>query len=255
MVKIVYILGTTRSGTSAIRNALATTRYKGYGEGHLIDILTEIISVVRREARANEGAKVAGNGVSALRERVLIRHFFHGYERYLVENLGSSHLLDKTPNIHPIAHAPDLLAFHQHARFIHCARRHVDNLQSKRKKFRDKPFANQCTEWAECHRAWERVKPQLGNSYIEFDHHDLVTDREGTCRSMAELLELDEAETQRMIAYLESERPQATAPGADLDRFLKFSEIDWSEEDKDSFLSICGPVGDKLGYGLETYFA
>jgi hypothetical protein len=255
LIRIVYILGTTRSGTSAIRNALATTRYRGYGEGHLVEVLTDTIASVRNVARGSEAAKVQGNGVSALRERVLIRHFFHAYERYLVENLGATFLLDKTPNIHPIAHAPDLLAFHQSAKFIHCARRHVDNLQSKRRKFRATPFANQCLEWAECLRAWEKAKPQLGDAWIEFDHHHLVTDREATCARIAALLDLDAAETQKMVEYLESERPQASAPGAELDRFLKFSEVDWPDEDKDTFLKLCGPEGDRMGYGLETYWA
>jgi hypothetical protein len=77
-VQIVYILGSTRSGTSAVRNALAETRYKGYGEGHLVKILVDLIASVRRERVTGQGATIQGNGLNALRERVLIRHFFHG---------------------------------------------------------------------------------------------------------------------------------------------------------------------------------
>ena len=40
MTTILYILGSTRSGTSALRNAIAGTRYKGFGEGHLVPILS-----------------------------------------------------------------------------------------------------------------------------------------------------------------------------------------------------------------------
>lgn len=254
-MQIVYILGSTRSGTSAVRNALAETRYKGYGEGHLIQIVIEMIATVRRERASGQGAAIAGNGLNALRERVLIRHFVHAYERYLIESLGSTMLMDKTPNIIPIQNAPDLYAFHQKAKFLHCARRHVDNIQSKLKKFPDQSFASQCREWAECHLAWGRAKPDLGESYVEFDFMDMVVRREETCQRIGDLLELTAEEVAALVTYLENERPQSSTPDRDLNRFLKFSDMTWSDEDKATFERICVPVGADLGYGLETYYA
>jgi len=254
-VQIVYILGSTRSGTSAVRNALAETRYKGYGEGHLVKILVDLIACVRRERVTGQGATIQGNGLNALRERVLIRNFFHGYERYLTESLGGSFLMDKTPNIIPIQNAVDLHTFHQKATFLHCARRHVDNIQSKLKKFPDQSFASQCREWAECHLAWERAKPGLKGSYVEFDFMDMVVKRHEVCQNIGDLLGLDAHEVKAVFDYLENERPQSATPDRDLARFLKFSEMTWSDADKDVFLRVCGPVGDKLGYGLESYYA
>ncbi len=252
---IVYILGSTRSGTSAVRNALAETRYRGYGEGHLVQILVEMIATVRRERVSGQGAAIQGNGLNALRERVMIRHFFHAYERYLSESLGSTLLMDKTPNIIPIQSAVDLYTFHQNATFLHCARRHVDNIQSKLKKFPNQSFISQCREWAECHLAWERAKPDLGESFFEFDFMDMVARRQETCEHIGDLLKLTPEEVTAFATYLENERPQSATPDRDLNRFLKFSDMDWSDEDKDAFLRICVPVGEKLGYGLETYYA
>jgi len=157
---------------------LAETKYKGYGEGHLVKILVDLIASVRTERSMGQGALVLGNGLNALRERVLIRHFFHGYERYLTESLGSTFIMDKTPNIIPIQNAPDLASFHQNAKFLHCARRHVDNIQSKLKKFPGQSFISQCREWAECNLAWERVKPDLGDKCVDFDFRDMVGKRQ-----------------------------------------------------------------------------
>ena len=42
--RMLYVLGSTRSGTSALRNAITRTRYKGYGEGHMEPMLAEIIA-------------------------------------------------------------------------------------------------------------------------------------------------------------------------------------------------------------------
>lgn len=254
-MQIVYILGSTRSGTSAVRNALAETRYRGFGEGHLVQIVVEMMATVRRERASGQGSAIPGNGLNALRERVLIRHFVHAYERYLIESLGSTLLMDKTPNIIPIQNAPDLYTFHQKAKFLHCARRHVDNIQSKLKKFPEQSFASQCREWAECHLAWARAKPDLGESFVEFDFMDMVVRRQETCQRIGDLLELTAEEVSALVTYLENERPQSSTPDRDLNRFLKFSEMTWSDEDKDTFLRVCVPVGETLGYGLESYYA
>ena len=254
-LNIVYVLGSTRSGTSAVRNALAETKYKGYGEGHLVKILVDVVATVRTERSMGQGALILGNGLNALRERVLIRHFFHEYERYLTESLGSTFIMDKTPNIIPIQNAPDLASFHQNAMFLHCARRHVDNIQSKLKKFPGQSFISQCREWAECNLAWERVKSDLGERYVDFDFMDMVVKRQETCQRIGDLLGLTDAEVSAVVTYLENERPQSADPSRDVNRFLKFSDMTWTDEEKEIFLRICAPVGDKMGHGLETYYS
>lgn len=254
MIEILYILGSTRSGTSALRNALSKTRYKGFGEGHLVPIIGDIMQAVRDHRAGGLGAQTPGNGLYELRENVLIRHLFHGYEGYLVSVLGAKTLMDKTPTITPIHLAPDLNRFHQAPRFIHCARRHVDNVQSKLKKFPDRTLEQHCQEWVGCNVEWLEVKKSLNGNFVDFDFYDLVTDQEGTSRRIAEYLGLDEAEITAMKDYLISQRPQG-ATDRDLTKFLKLSEMDWSDEEKKAFIEICGPAGEELGYGMESYYA
>lgn len=254
MIEILYILGSTRSGTSALRNALSKTRYKGFGEGHLVPILDDIVRTVRTHRIDGLGARTPGNGLFDLRENVLIRHLFHGYEGYLSSVLESEMLMDKTPTITPIRFAPELNRFHQAPRFIHCARRHVDNIQSKLKKFPDRTLEQHCQEWAACNAAWLDVKKQLEDNFLAFDFYDLVTDQAGTSRRIAEYLGLDAQETTAMTEYLISQRPQG-ATDRDLTQFLKLSEMGWSDQEKEAFVEICGPVGELLGYGFEDYFA
>jgi len=253
MIEVLYILGSTRSGTSALRNALSKTRYRGFGEGHLVPILDDLVRTVRTHRIDGLGARTPGNGLSELRENVLIRHLFHGYEGYLEAVLESRTIMDKTPTITPIRFAPDLNRFHQAPRFIHCARRHVDNIQSKLKKFPERTIEQHSQEWAACNAAWLEVQKQLGDNCLSFDFYDLVTDQAGTSQRIAAYLGLDEDETAAMTEYLISQRPQGTSD-RDLTRFLKLSEMDWTDEEKAVFVEICGPVGELLGYGLEDYF-
>ena len=251
MVKMVYILGSTRSGTSALRNAVARTRYRGYGEGHMSRMLNELITAVREhEARSKPDR---GNAHSKMRRTKLLRHLFAGYEGYLAEQMKTEYVLDKTPDLQTIQMAPRLNVLHSDVKFIHCARRHVDNIQSKLKKFPEQSFQQSCRTWARCNESWLDVKEKLEGRYLEFDFYDLSTDPARIAGMIAEFLELDASEQEVMATYLQGERPQAAAD-RDLTRFLKWSDLDWSDKDRALFEEICVPVGQRLGYGLDSYF-
>jgi len=253
-IQLLYILGSTRSGTSALRNAISETRYAGYGEGHLVPMLQGLISVVRHHKHEGVGCDTSGNGLFLMKEHVMIRHLVHAYEMYLRESIGVSTILDKTPTVDPISAAPDLNNFHEAPRFIHCSRRHIDNILSKQKKFPDASFVKQCTEWARCNSAWMDSKTKLSGNYVDFDYFDLVNDTRETCKRIGTYLELDNQEIDAMVNYLVSKRPEG-APGRDLTRFKKLSETPWSDEQREQFQAICGEVGEQLGYGMEEYFA
>lgn len=249
---IVYVLGSSRSGTSALRNAICMTRYNGYGEGHMQPLLSRIVSAV--EGYGDPEANKTGNARDRLDAEALLRHLFAGYEAYLAEQQTSGYLLDKTPTSQIVAAVPMLNRYHSAPKFIFCARRHVDNISSKVRKFPNKPFANQCKTWAGCNRSWVELKDQLDGNYLDFDFHELTTAPETIARRIALYLDLSAAEEVAIAAYLTSARPQSDDPGRDLTGYLKFSELDWSAEDKETFLRICGPVGEAMGYGLEHYF-
>lgn len=256
MTTILYILGSTRSGTSALRNAIADTRYKGFGEGHLVPVLTEIIDSVRSNSATGLGADVPGNGLSCLRGDDLLRSLFAGYERYLADFLQSPYIVDKTPTVTPIRAAADLARFHSNAKFIHCSRRHVDNVQSKLKKFPDKALENHAREWADCHDAWFEARHVLqdrASGFLEINFHEMAEDPSGTAARIGRYLELDPREISAVETYLQSQRPQANQD-RDLTKFLKLSELQWNETDKQRFVEITSKVGMILGYGLESYY-
>lgn len=256
MTTILYILGSTRSGTSALRNAIAGTRYKGFGEGHLVPILSEMIDSVRRYAKCGLGADVPGNGLSGLKADELIKALFAGYERYLADRLHATHIVDKTPTITPILAAPDLAAYHSDAKFIHCSRRHLDNIQSKVKKFPEQTLENHVREWTECHQAWFTTRQMLearGQEFLEVNFSEMAEDPSGVADRIGEYLGLDAEEIGYVESYLQSQRPQANKD-RDLTQFLKLSDLKWSEADKRSFVEITSQVGRTLGYGLEHYY-
>ncbi|MDP2518849.1 sulfotransferase [Shimia thalassica] len=252
-MQIVYVLGSTRSGTSALRNAIAETRFSGYGEGHLTPILSDLLDNIEGHRVSGTGAAERGTGLFSLKPNVLIRHFFHGYERYLASQFESEFIVDKTPTVDPIRMAPLLNKYHVNAKFIYCVRRHVDNVQSKRKKFADHPFPSHCREWAACHESWLKSKVELNDNFLEMDFHRLVTEPSRVAQEIATYLELPEPEMRDIEEYLLQARPE-TSKNRDLTQFLKLSEIPWTSEEKQIFQRICGKVGTQLNYGYDTYF-
>lgn len=255
MIEIVYILGSTRSGTSALRNGLCQTRFTGYGEGHLVPILRDIIGVVDRHKTEGLGSDVAGNGLYRMDRDAMLRHLFRGYERYLSTRFKKKKgcVVDKTPTLVPIQAAPDLNRFHSTPHFIYCARRHLDNVQSKIRKFPGQSLEQHCREWVKCNESWLEVRERMNGNYLAFDFHDMATDPMGVATRIGSYLSLTAEDTAGLGAYLVSKRPQTTED-RDLTQFLRLSDIDWTDEDKDTFVRICGPLGDRLGYGMEEYF-
>ncbi|WP_172332408.1 sulfotransferase [Mangrovicoccus sp. HB161399] len=253
VISVTYILGSTRSGTSALRNALAETRYVGFGEGHLVPILEDIFSVVKRHREEGLGANVPGNGLHNLKQNVFLRCIVHGYERYLQTELRGTWIMDKTPTIDPIRLSPSLNEFHEDAKFIHCARRHVDNVQSKLKKFPDRNLEQHCQEWAQCNLKWLEVRQKLNGNFFDFDFFELSNSPDKISEGIGQYLELDGVEVEKMAQYLRSQRPQSHAK-RDLTKYLKLSEMPWSDREKEAFVRICGPVGKRLGYGFEDYW-
>jgi hypothetical protein len=81
MVEICYVLGTMRSGTSAVRNALTRTKFKGPGEGHLVPVLADILGVVHKQKNSGLRAKGSGNGLFRMSEHEMATSILLGYEQ------------------------------------------------------------------------------------------------------------------------------------------------------------------------------
>lgn len=253
-MRILYILGSTRSGTSALRNAITTTRFAGYGEGHLVPLLKDYLEATRKHKTDGLGASEAGTGIHQLRRDVFLRHIFHGYERYLVGQLKSEDVLDKTPTVEPIRMVPQLARYHAKALFVHCSRRHVDNVLSKLRKFPDITLERACREWAGCHVAWLENRLELGDNKLELENRELATEPDTVAERLGSYLELDTEEIEAIADKLSNGRPEQTSD-RDVGDFVPIEETGWSEEEQDLVRSICGPVGARLGYGFDRFWA
>ena len=253
MVEICYILGTTRSGTSALRNALTQTKFKGDGEGHLVPLLADILAVVHKQKTSGLGANSSGNGIFRMSEYEMGISIFLGYEQDLQKIYGSEFIVDKTPTIELLKFSPYLNRFHSAAKFIHCARRHIDNIISKCRRFPEIPFDIHCREWIDCSLSWEEKKLQVLGNLIEFYYFDLVNNVNRVSIRVANYLALSEEERDTFSNHIGIQRAEGSNE-TDFGRVARFSDVEWTDKDKIDLMRICGPRGLQVGYGLDYYF-
>src|SRR5579862_8917444 len=96
---VVFVLGSTRSGTSAVRHAIAATRYRGAGEGHVAGLAAKLHDAVTAYYGSHQAAREQGTLLSKIPENdwhegvnVLFRQVVEKYS-------PGQFVIDKTPTI------------------------------------------------------------------------------------------------------------------------------------------------------------
>jgi hypothetical protein len=242
----VFILGSARSGTSAVTLALLTaTRYKGYGEGHFFDVLAPLTVALYRYLPSNTEER---NRLTTLSR--LAPDFVHdGLSAIMIT--AAHHLfpdgywLDKTPNTNMIHLAPRLLQIWPNAKFVFMKRRGVDNVASRLRKF-PYDFARNCREWAAAMEAWLSVRASLADSSIELDQATVALQPDLAADELATLLSLPPIERKRIEHLLATERVQQT--GNATAGPTPLHEMGWRPDWVEAFRQICGPMMTAFGY-------
>jgi hypothetical protein len=251
--EVVYILGSTRSGTSALRNALCTTRYKGNGEGHFIGLIYAFRKVLADFYASHKQAIDTGSLLTHVPEDAVRDSLFAIGRRAYTDSWPGGYILDKTPNIEPIRAIGMIETMWPKIHFLFCARRGIDNVLSKQRKWPAAQFPNLCREWQEIILEWERRKSAIKSPWLEVDFFDLEQDPKGTSVKIAELLRLNAVESESIFQYLMENRPERTGekPGT----CTRLLDTPWSDEQRQVFIRTCGDAMRLRGYGWDAYWA
>jgi hypothetical protein len=174
----VFVLGAARSGTSAIAQALvATTRYVGHEEGHLLDLTSAMVQLVAHhyQDRAEEWRDRQNTMIAAVSAEFFeagIRHIFVELARTL---FPAGWWLDKTPRPAMIIAAPILRRIWPEARFIFMKRRGIENIISRMTKFPALSFEDHCRDWRAAMESWVAIRDALAGAAIEIDQLAMAT--------------------------------------------------------------------------------
>jgi hypothetical protein len=251
-----FVVGAPRSGTSALFAALSrTTRYRGFGEGHLLDIAARLNS----EITAHIAYKHRIQSVEAVAQCHLARHSdtrlrsgLHLLLRVAAGGYTTRYWIDKTPSREMVQSVPILAETWPNARFIYLKRRGIENLMSRLRKFPRISFEAQCLDWAAIMSDWRKSRLSIPGRFVEIEQRSLLCDPAGAAAMVGALIGLGPPEIAALAASLSGERAEMTDPTARI--IAGIAETGWSEEMIETFRAICGPEMQAYGYTWDASY-
>ncbi len=252
----VFVLGSVRSGTTAICKALANgTRYQGFAEGHVLDVAIRLINAIAAHFEKKDpwippevsaGYHLGQIGPDRLYAEtiLLIQRLTAGYT--------TPYFFDKTPTYQMIASVPILADAWPQARFIFMKRRGIENISSRIRKFGNTDFAASCRDWALIMSSWRAMREIVPGRFLEIDQQVMSTDPAGTAAQVGRLLGLEPPEVAAFATILGQVRPEVTDPAGQIAADL--SDLGWSAEQIERFRGICGNEMDAYGYTYDARY-
>jgi hypothetical protein len=249
----VFVVGSPRSGTSALVDALLGVGYHGYREGNFLQLLTLIDRLIDRHfaTYGQSGPQVLASHVDVDGLKASIGALFAS----IVNDLHPvAPWVDKSGNPEMIEAIPTLLKLWPEGRFIFAKRRGIENIASRMKKFPQHNFEYHCRDWARNMRAWRLQRANISpGSFIEVDQQDMIRKPAAVAGRLAELLGLSQSEQEALTSIFDRGRPQQTIEGS-AERVL-IPEDMWTDVQMEMFTSLCGTEMREFGYSKDkTYW-
>ena len=140
----VFVVGSPRSGTSILVDALFSAGYKGFREGSFLSLITGIDAAVDKQFRTfddgNSAVLISNVDKEALKERL---HEVLKMEAALHQQLP---WFDKTGNPEIVPAIPVLRRLWPESVFVFAKRRAIENVMSRVRKFPKHSFEYHCTD-------------------------------------------------------------------------------------------------------------
>lgn len=251
-----FILGSTRSGTSAVAQALlATKRFWGHDEGQMLYLLAYLGDSVRffYDLKARAGAINGSTLISYVPQSFL----YSGLRRVFMDLMRTVAPIPqwfvKTLNHLMVQLAPQLLAMWPHAKFIFMKRRALEFIEPRRRKFPDLAFEDHCREWVATMAAWTRVYEKLGGRVLEIDQLYMARCPEVVATAVSTVAGLSADQSAAFLQSLAGDRPERT--GSAFATALRLQDLDWDAAARAVFDSVCGPMMTHFGYSTDESYS
>jgi hypothetical protein len=264
----VFIVGSPRSGTSALVSVLSGIHYHGFLEGNFLNLLHHIEFSVDRYfewvPENNPNVMLAN-----IDKRDLKRRLFETF-RTMVNDLNPKEpWFDKSGGREMIWAIPIVRELWPGSVFVFAKRRGIENVISRLKKFPDESFEYHCNDWAKHMAVWRHIRQQLPpGCFIEVDQRDMIQQPERTARNLCAFLQVDEsAVTAARPAFggatttlgaacyvMTSQRPQESEEGS-ASKTVSLAESGWTVEQTETFLEHCETEMKEFGYTMDEHYS
>jgi hypothetical protein len=247
----ILIVGSPRSGTTALALALNAAGVSGFPEGHFLMLFARIEQTIARYYQDEANNVVPGTLLHAMPIERVVEDYRHA-ARSMIETIHEGKTwFDKTAHGGMIGSLPFFIDLWPHAKVIFAKRRPIENLESRRKKFRHMSFAEHCRDLRYIYSTWAEIRDRIDN-WLEVDQYDLAIDPNRTVRSISEFLHLSTAAEMAFYDTVAHTHPEKSSPSYTP---LKFFDLPWPQNQKEIFIGELGEVMKLYNYGYETYYA
>ncbi|WP_277621698.1 sulfotransferase family protein [Mycobacterium paraense] len=256
----VFIVGSVRSGTSALADVLWNIGYEGFGEGHFLSLIHYIEAIVDQHYDrfpTDPGVLLGNIDKCDLKHRLF--EPFRTMMNDLMNDLNQKEFwFDKTADPGMILASPIVRELWPNSVFVFAKRRGIENVISRVKKFPGESFENHCAGWAGSMAEWRNVRQQLPpGCFIEVEQRDMSQQPERTARSLCAFLGWDgwdDVAVQRACDALSTHRPEESAQGS-ASKTLSLAESGWTAEQTEMFLKYCETEMKEFGYTLDEHYS
>jgi hypothetical protein len=246
-----FILGSPRSGTTILANALRKAGYSGFDEGHFLNLIMPIKNLIERHIKENR-AQEKGQLLANLDADQFLLEIFCVFKKSQALLNPAELWLDKTPDAAMIYAAPILAQLWPSAAFVFAKRRAIENLASRIKKFSSVPFKDHCTSWSESMAAWRSVRDS-GIQGIEVDQYDIAHDPEGVAGRLGAFLGLSQTSIKEIYEEMQNSQPQSTDERSTY-RVLSIQDSGWTPQQIEHFQTYCSEEMDAYGYTIDIQY-
>jgi hypothetical protein len=250
----VFIVGSPRSGTSALVDVLRNSGYKGFLEGNFLSLLHGVNQLIEQHYKWYPGddQRVLLSNVD---KGELKRRLFETF-RTVVDALNPQEpWFDKTGNPEMTLAIPIVRELWPGAVFVFAKRRGIENVISRMTKFPGHSFEYHCANWAKNMSCWRAIRQQIPKEcFIEVEQRNMVQQPESAARELCAFLAVSESLLPTVAKVMDTHRPQETAKGS-ASRTLSLAASGWSKEQIETFLKHCEPEMKAYGYTVDEHYS
>jgi hypothetical protein len=247
----VFIVGSPRSGTSALAGVMRNIGYHGFLEGNFLSLLRHTDVLVDRHyvwfPETDEERVMLAN----IDKRDLKRRLFEVFRTTVNDLNPKEPWFDKSGNPEMILAIPIVRELWPGSVFVFAKRRGIENVISRMKKFPNHTFEYHCSDWAKNMAAWRTIRRQLPpGCFIEVEQRDMIQQPERTAQSLCAFLQVDESAVSAAYKVMSTRRPQESSEGS-ASKTFSLAESGWTVEQTETFLKHCETEMKEFGYTMD----
>ena len=247
----VFVLGSSRSGTSALQlGLLEACGYIGGGEGHIAPLITRLTASVEGFWSASQRAIEQGTEVSKLEKEAVLDGVCQAVRSVYERLYARSDFAEKTPTLDAIRAAPYFHRIWPDAKVIFCHRRGIENVQSKRLKFPGEDFSSLCGEWNSCMLVWQTHRSKL-HGFLEIDQLDLASNPRALATRIGGYLGRTERQISRLGDFFQDSYPERSTGSYEP---VSLDMMPWTQDEQFAFRRICGPAMKAWSYTFDASY-